>query len=89
MLKAAYHILVSGAETMGAFNTGFETVNLHRPTGGSDDAESLARIHIKVLMVFKQFEESLSRDGCAAICIRGALHVAAQVEIEIKVEVEL
>jgi hypothetical protein len=24
--------MVSSAETIGAFNTGFETVNLHRPT---------------------------------------------------------
>jgi len=32
MLKAIYDIRVSSAETMGAFNTGFDTVNLHRPT---------------------------------------------------------
>jgi hypothetical protein len=32
-LKAVYHILVSSAETIGAFNSGFDTVNLHRPTG--------------------------------------------------------
>jgi len=30
--KAVYHILVSRAETVGAFNTDFDTVNLHRPT---------------------------------------------------------
>jgi len=29
ILKAVYHILVSGAETIG-FNMGFDTVNLHR-----------------------------------------------------------
>ena len=27
-----HHILVSSAETRRAFNTGFDTVNLHRPT---------------------------------------------------------
>jgi len=27
-----HHIVVSSAETIGAFNTGFDTVNLHRPT---------------------------------------------------------
>ena len=31
-LKAVYEIPVSSAETVGAFNTGFDTVNLHRPT---------------------------------------------------------
>ena len=31
-LKAVYHILVSSDETIGAFNTGFDTVKLHRPT---------------------------------------------------------
>jgi hypothetical protein len=27
-----YHILVSSAENTGAFNSGFESVNLHHPT---------------------------------------------------------
>jgi hypothetical protein len=35
-LKAVYDIIVSSAETIGAFNAGFDTVNLHpltmRPT---------------------------------------------------------
>jgi len=31
-LKAVHHILASSAETIGAFNTGLDTVNLHRPT---------------------------------------------------------
>jgi hypothetical protein len=31
-LKAVYHILVSIADTISGFNTGFDTVNLHRPT---------------------------------------------------------
>ena len=31
-MKAVYHVLVSSAETKGAFNTGFAPVNLHRPT---------------------------------------------------------
>jgi hypothetical protein len=31
-LKAIYHIVLSNAETKDAFNTGFETVDLHRPT---------------------------------------------------------
>jgi hypothetical protein len=31
-LKAVYRIVLSSVETMGAFNTGFDTVNLHRPT---------------------------------------------------------
>jgi len=33
-LKAVYDIRVSSADTIGAFNTGFETVNLHHPTRG-------------------------------------------------------
>jgi len=33
-LKAVYDILASSAETIGTFNTGFDTVNLHRPTVG-------------------------------------------------------
>jgi hypothetical protein len=28
-LKAVHHIVASSAETVGAFNTGFEAVNLH------------------------------------------------------------
>jgi hypothetical protein len=32
-LKAFQHIVASSAETIGAFNAGFETVNLHRPAG--------------------------------------------------------
>jgi len=31
-LKADSHIIVSSAETNGAFDMGFDTVNLHRPT---------------------------------------------------------
>jgi hypothetical protein len=31
-LKAVFDVVVSITDTMGAFNTGFETVNLHRPT---------------------------------------------------------
>ena len=30
-MKAVHHVLVSRAETIGTFNTGFDTVNLHRP----------------------------------------------------------
>jgi len=30
-----YHIMVSSAETAGAFNTDCDTVNLHRPTMAS------------------------------------------------------
>jgi len=37
-LKAFHHIIVSSAETMGGFNTGFETVNLHHPTVASRSA---------------------------------------------------
>jgi len=33
-LNAFHHILVSSAETISAFITGFDTVNLHRPTAG-------------------------------------------------------
>jgi hypothetical protein len=33
-LKAVYHSLVSSAEIRRAFNWGFDTVNLHRPTVG-------------------------------------------------------
>jgi len=33
-LKAVNEILLSSAETIGAFNTGFDTVNMHRPTEG-------------------------------------------------------
>jgi hypothetical protein len=32
MLKAAYDVLASSAETIGAFSTDSYTVNLHRPT---------------------------------------------------------
>jgi hypothetical protein len=32
-LKAVHQILVSSAETRRGFNSGFDTVNLHRPTG--------------------------------------------------------
>jgi hypothetical protein len=31
-LKAVHHILISSAETRRAFNSGFDRVNLHRPT---------------------------------------------------------
>ena len=35
-LKAVNHIVASSAETIGAFNTtGFNSVNLHRPTSSS------------------------------------------------------
>jgi len=30
-LKEVHHIIASSAETIGAFNTGFDTANLHRP----------------------------------------------------------
>jgi hypothetical protein len=33
-LKAVYDIRVSSAETIGAFNSGFDSGNLHRPTVG-------------------------------------------------------
>jgi hypothetical protein len=32
--EAVCHILISSAQTIGAFNTGFDTVNLHRLTSG-------------------------------------------------------
>jgi hypothetical protein len=32
ILKAVFYLLVSSAETMGAFNTGFDTPSLDRPT---------------------------------------------------------
>jgi len=31
-MKAVQHIVVSSADTIGAFNTGFGRVNLHPPT---------------------------------------------------------
>jgi hypothetical protein len=31
-LKADHHIIASSAETIGTFNTVFDTVNLHHPT---------------------------------------------------------
>jgi hypothetical protein len=31
-LKAVYRVVLSSVETMRAFNSGFDTVNLHRPT---------------------------------------------------------
>jgi hypothetical protein len=34
-LKAVHHILVSSAETWRAFNSGFDTVNLHRPAAAA------------------------------------------------------
>jgi hypothetical protein len=47
-LKAVHHILVSSAETRRAFNSSFDTVNLHRPTvvhagGGLDDVREDVR----------------------------------------------
>ena len=35
-LKAIHHIVASSAETMGAFDTGFDRVNLHRLTMRAD-----------------------------------------------------
>jgi hypothetical protein len=41
-LKAFHHIVASSAETIGAFNTGFDTVNLHRLTRNSAAASHTA-----------------------------------------------
>jgi hypothetical protein len=35
-LKAVHLLLVSSAETRRAFNSSFDTVNLHRPTKGGE-----------------------------------------------------
>jgi hypothetical protein len=40
-LKAFHHIIASSAETIRVFNTGFDTVNLHCPTGGQHVVEEL------------------------------------------------
>ena len=34
-MKAVHHIVASSAETIGAFNTGFDTVNVNRLTSWS------------------------------------------------------
>jgi hypothetical protein len=36
--EAVYDVIVSSVETIGAFNTGFDAVNLHRPTTVSPHA---------------------------------------------------
>ena len=55
-LKAVYHIVVSSAETTGAFNTGVETVNLHRlpfhQNGSVEVSGSRLRLHKDVVVVF-------------------------------------
>jgi hypothetical protein len=43
MLKAVHDIIGSSAEPIGAFNTGFDTVNLHRPTRVMAPAPAAAR----------------------------------------------
>jgi hypothetical protein len=45
-LKAVDHIIVSSAETMGAFNTAFDAINLHRPTIVSLLLPAQARHHV-------------------------------------------
>ena len=43
-LTAIHHIVASSTERIGAFNTGFETVVLHRPTAAADgDVEEMKR----------------------------------------------
>jgi hypothetical protein len=53
-LKAVYDVIVSSAETIGAFNTGFDTIDLHRPSSAETgafnmgfDADSLHRPTLK------------------------------------------
>ena len=44
-LKAAHHIIVSSGETVGAFNTGFVTVNLHRATSAKERDTARTSVH--------------------------------------------
>jgi hypothetical protein len=92
-LKAVLHIVASSAETIGAFNTGFDTVNLHRPTvavgvavthvrcGESgaprDDGGLLQHPEDLVVRLQRRDHDVLPGDECP-------LHVAAQVEFESK-----
>jgi len=41
-LKAVHHIVASSAEIIGAFNTGFDTVNLRRLTDVGSSQNSIA-----------------------------------------------
>jgi len=43
-LKAFHHIVASSAGTVGAFKTGFDTVNLHPPTAPYPSVESTANL---------------------------------------------
>jgi len=49
MLKAVYHILVSNAVIVGAFSTGFDTVNLHGPTMTSSLSSPLELVRVGFL----------------------------------------
>ena len=64
-LKVVNHVLVSSAETKGAFNTGFDTVNLQRPTEG----ERLGVAHQLLAALGER------RDGVA---LRGGAQVAVE-----------
>jgi len=57
-LKAVHHILASSAETIGAFNTGFDTVILHRPTldeAGAEHNESAVVNSASAMRVAPQY----------------------------------
>jgi len=57
-LKAFYDILVSSAETIGAFNAGFDTVNLHRPTTATAKLTSAAAAYRRKLKLTAKLETS-------------------------------
>jgi len=59
-LKAADHIWVSRAETKGAFNTGIDTVNLHRPTTSAAAPEKTPTEWWRKLSLKATFESSSS-----------------------------
>jgi len=83
-LKAVHHILASSAETIGAFNTGFDTVNLHRPTAAAVDpyanpvATMVRETHVSLKLRerrFRVYEEAPGfRLGPRATMVR-ATHV--------------
>jgi hypothetical protein len=45
-LKALHHIVASSAETTGAFNLGFDILNLHRPTMTFQEEHLRKELHL-------------------------------------------
>jgi NADPH-dependent 2,4-dienoyl-CoA reductase/sulfur reductase-like enzyme len=66
-VKAGYHILVTRAETIGAFNTGFDTANLHRPTSGRAARDARHEVVVYVVVVFSHGRDPLAGLGRGAL----------------------